>query len=82
MELKYYEVGEVIDTPIGRVGVVEDSKPANFAWTTTPVCYGCAFYHSRLCKLHECLSWNRPDSKSVHFELIDDKNGTNGTKNL
>lgn len=73
MELKVHAVGEVFDTPIGRVRVVEDSKPANFPWPTTSVCYGCAFHHLRLCRLYEC-SWHRPDSKSVHFELIDDKN--------
>lgn len=66
--LKYAKVGEVVDTPIGRVGVVEDSG------LSVRFCQICAFYHSPICALYECLSWNRPDSKSVHFELIDDKN--------
>lgn len=69
MGLKYYKVGEVFDTPIGRVRVVED-----FAWPTVFLCGSCAFYLTRFCKLYECISLERPDFKSVHFELIDDKN--------
>ena len=82
MELEVHVVGDIFDTPKGRVRVVEDPITTHSGWRAHPNCYGCAFYHSRFCELYECLSWNRPDSKSVHFELINDKNRTNGTKNL
>lgn len=72
MELKVRVVGDIFDTPKGRVRVVEDPITKRSGWRTTPVCHVCAFYHSRDCKFYECLSWNRPDRKSVHFEFINE----------